>query len=179
MIKSFGKSQTYYQKWGEKRRYITFLNLFKKSCIWLQKRGKNWGIKNNESCVNETSYTISKLGLSFSVPHFWILSLQKKTFKRFHKSIKYCLLIWWRLNFVFFPCPFTCEFHANIMLTICDRALFQFLPFDFFWNWIVESLLKNTFHVINCIETCQCEQVNIFWLFFLFPLPHIGIKVMV
>ena len=35
-------------------------------------------------------------------------------------------------------------------------------PFDFFGNLIYENLFKLTFHVINCIKTCQREQVNKF-----------------
>ena len=42
------------------------------------------------------------------------------------------------------------------------RALFQFPPFDFCCNPINKSLIKMTFDVINCIKTCQREQVNKF-----------------
>ena len=37
---------------------------------------------------------------------------------------------------------------------------FPVTPFDFFGNLIYENVLKMNFHVINCIKTCQREQVN-------------------
>ena len=47
-----------------------------------------------------------------------------------------------------------------ISIIIVTVALFQFTPFDFFGNLKYENLFKMTFHVINCIKTCQREQVN-------------------
>ena len=41
-------------------------------------------------------------------------------------------------------------------------ALFQFPFFGFFWISLCESLIKINFYVINCIKTCQREQVNNF-----------------
>ena len=52
------------------------------------------------------------------------------------------------------------------------RELKDFFPVPILWffcgNLTHENLFKTTFHFVNCIKTCQREQVNKFWLFFLF-----------